>query len=190
MKRFDWWLPVLLLVGMLYLAVNQFSHQNDDDLLVQLQQQLGNSWERQTSETLLVSEAIVAEEACKVAYLSGKRVDMADVLANVKNYTGRYIEFEGTVMAAAMDVNDHNPLSSVYSVSGELTLLAANGVRVKAYVGMLPGWMADVIPMPWRWTVECHQYVGRYVRCKGVVLDVVWFDDSTPALLFTGVVYQ
>lgn len=190
MKRFDLWFPVLLLVGMLYLAVNQFSHRNDDDLLVQLQQQLGNSWERQTSETLLVSEAIVAEEARRVAYLSGERVDMADVLANVKNYTGRYIEFEGTVVAAAMDVNDHNPLSSVYSVSGELTLLAANGVRVKAYVGMLPGWMADVIPMPWRWTVECHQYMGRYVRCKGVVLDVVWFDDRTPALLFTGVVYQ
>ena len=163
---------------MVYVAANQFSHSNDDDLLVQLQQQLGNSWERNTKETLLVSEAIVAEEARKIAYLGGERVDMADVLANVKNYTGRYIEFEGTVIAAAMDVNahnPHNPLSGVYSVSGELLLLAANGVRVKAYVGMLPGWMADIVPVPWKWTVK-HQYVGRYVRCKGVVLDVIWVD--------------
>ena len=181
------------LLWMLHAVTNTVTHSDDDELLDQLQRQLSNSWQRQQHETLLVGEAIVAEHARAVTYLAGKRVDMADVQTNVRAYTGQYIEFNGTVVNAALDLTPHNPLSETYAVSGEFMLLTDNGVRVKAYLGMLPGdYLSCVLPVPWWFSAKHREYIGRYIRCKGVVLDTLWLDDwgRTPALLFTGVGYQ
>ena len=171
---------------------HELLHRNDDHALTVINQQLRTINQRSSANALLVSKAVVAEHVHALTYLAGEPLeDPMDAVVNVHNYTGRFVAFDAVIMHAELDhENYQDVLADMFAVSGKFLLMTADGVLVDAYMGMLPGEkFSAIMPVPWKAAVVHAAYVGRYVHCKGVLVDSI-VDGAEKRLTFVGMGYQ
>lgn len=167
-------------------------HRSDDHALTVINQQLRTISQRSFADALLVSKAVVAEHVHALTYLAGEPLeDPVDAVVNVRNYTGRFVAFDAVIVRAELDQGNYKDvLADTFTVSGKFLLMTADGVLVDAYIGMLPGEnFSAIMPVPWKLAVTHAAYVGRYVRCKGVLVDSS-IAGVEKRLTFVGIGYQ
>jgi len=188
-------MPVLVLLTFIVFVTwggHVLLHRSDDHVLTVINQHLRTISQRSYTDALLVSKAVVAEHVHALTYLAGEPLeDPVDAVVNVRNYTGRFMAFDAVIVRAELDHENYKDvLADTFTVSGKFLLMTADGVLVDAYMGMLPGEnFSAIMPVPWKLAVVHAAYVGRYVRCKGVLVDssIVGMEKH---LSFVGMAYQ